>query len=144
MYNDKRTDAETFDQIRQKHVTKDEGRMAAEIRATLEARKGGLLTKVKTDAPLTLTGQWDQRGGTRVAFLGVLASAAFVVLMLTGCGSRELPAAPEPPHPTLRRSDRIIEFYFPNGTYCVQSRIGGLPMACDFSHRDDKVDNLEF
>lgn len=63
---DKRTDAEVFEQLRHeaevrnalnpKRLTEDE--LARAIRSHLLVSNGRFLTQVKTDAPLSLTGQW--------------------------------------------------------------------------------------
>ena len=53
---DTRSDEEVFRVLQERARNVDT--MAAEARAHLEARNGKPLTKVKTDAPLSLTGQW--------------------------------------------------------------------------------------
>lgn len=59
MIIDKRTDAEVFDAMLVKRTKElDENQMAVEIRAYLCVKNGRAPTRVDTDAPLTLTGQW--------------------------------------------------------------------------------------
>jgi hypothetical protein len=56
---DTRSDEEVFRQLqREAEAQRDENAMAAEIRHHLTEKNGHPPLQVKTDAPLSLTGQW--------------------------------------------------------------------------------------
>lgn len=103
--NDGRTDGEVFDQVKKAYDAKfkqDETGMAATMREHLTQVKGSPLTQVKTDAPLSLTGQW---GG---AHPGALLLATWVVFIVIGAagvivGMIQRPK-PEPPAPVCETS----------------------------------------
>lgn len=83
--NDKRTDEEVFRQLEKEARSVD--LMAEQIRDCLEQKKGGKLSQVKTDAPLSLSGQW---GGARVTCLVIAAALVAAVAVVCAC-------VPDPP-----------------------------------------------